>query len=136
MSRNPLAVEKGALPARQTAWLVMAALIGLVLATIHVAAHFGGQIGTCLFHRFTGRPCPFCGTTRALVSAATGHWVDAFIESPLGAVLYPMLWIGAAVAIEHYWRRKPFGVRLPNAVWISLLLALVLNWGYRLLFRS
>lgn len=136
MFRDELAVEKGELPATRAGWLVMASLGVLALATIHVVAHFGSRISTCLFHRFTGWPCPLCGTTRALVSAATGQWVDAFVESPLGAVLYPLLWIGPAVALAQYWRRKPFDVRLPNAVWISLVLAVALNWGYRLLFRT
>lgn len=37
----------------------------------------------CVFRRFTGIPCPGCGTTRACIQFLQGHVVDAFYYHPL-----------------------------------------------------
>jgi hypothetical protein len=52
----------------------------------------------CGFHWLTGRPCPFCGLTRALFALAKGHWREAVhfnALSPLGfAMLFALFWNG------------------------------------------
>jgi hypothetical protein len=52
----------------------------------------------CGFHWLTGRPCPFCGLTRAMFALAKGQWAGALnfnVLSPLGfAMLFSLLWRG------------------------------------------
>jgi hypothetical protein len=52
----------------------------------------------CGFHWLTGRPCPFCGLTRAMFALAKGQWAGALRFnglSPLGfAMLCSLLWSG------------------------------------------
>jgi hypothetical protein len=52
----------------------------------------------CGFHWLTGRPCPFCGLTRALFALAKGNWREAVhfnLLSPLGfAMLFALFWNG------------------------------------------
>lgn len=51
----------------------------------------GSRWEVCLFRAATGRPCVFCGMTRALAEAAHGEWRRATSFHPL--------WLPAAAAI-------------------------------------
>jgi len=75
--------------------LAMAALLAVVLwrfAPPRLAFRF------CGYHWLTGRPCPFCGLTRAVFALAKGHWGKAIrlnALSPLGfAMLVALFWNG------------------------------------------
>jgi len=50
----------------------------------------------CGFHWLTGRPCPFCGLTRAMFELAKGHWAAAIglnALSPLAMLmLFSLFW--------------------------------------------
>jgi hypothetical protein len=50
----------------------------------------------CGFHWLTGRPCPFCGLTRAMFELAKGHWAAALglnALSPLAMLmLFSLFW--------------------------------------------
>lgn len=46
----------------------------------------------CLFHYFTGIPCPFCGMTTAFAHMARGEVVAAFECHALGPVAYLLTW--------------------------------------------
>jgi hypothetical protein len=52
----------------------------------------------CGFHWLTGRPCPFCGLTRAMFALAKGQWAGALRFnglSPLAlAMLFSLFWSG------------------------------------------
>jgi hypothetical protein len=52
----------------------------------------------CGFHWLTGRPCAFCGLTRAMFALAKGEWAGALrfnALSPLGfAMLFSLFWSG------------------------------------------
>ncbi len=61
----------------------------------------------CGFLRFTGRPCPFCGMTRALCSLAKGDWraaLDFHALSP--AVMAAAIWVLARgrISIGRGWQ--------------------------------
>ena len=77
----------------------------------------------CGFYWLTGRPCPFCGLTRALFELAKGHWGAALgfnALSPLAfAMLFSLFWNGpvrarlwtaglAAFAVYGVWRVVPW----------------------------
>ncbi|MCX7010269.1 MAG: DUF2752 domain-containing protein [Kiritimatiellaeota bacterium] len=92
-----------------------------------------GKFHTCLFLRFTGYPCMFCGMTRAFLLMAHGDIAGAWQIAPLGVPLFVLsvaavVW-GAACLVTG----RKLLVRLPwrwvFAVGVGLLLA---NWIYRL----
>ncbi len=45
----------------------------------------------CGFHWLTGRPCPFCGLTRAMFALAKGHWNEALGFNALSPLAFAML---------------------------------------------
>jgi hypothetical protein len=45
----------------------------------------------CGFHWLTGRPCPFCGLTRAMFALAKGQWAGALRFNLLSPVACAML---------------------------------------------
>ena len=64
--------------------LLFVALWALVVVTARlVSAWTGTELDTCLFHRFTGLPCPTCGTTRGLLALARGAWGVSWRWNPL-----------------------------------------------------
>jgi hypothetical protein len=59
----------------------------LMLAAWFVVRHPDRFPMFCLFHRWTGLPCPACGSFRALQQVGTGHLVNAWRLNPLATVL-------------------------------------------------
>jgi len=45
----------------------------------------------CGFHCLTGRPCPLCGTTRALFALAKGNWGQALHFNALSPLALAMI---------------------------------------------
>jgi hypothetical protein len=85
----------------------------------------------CQFHRVTGRPCPTCGSTRAVLAFARGEPLEALAWNPLVAL--GLAAIGAWLAF-----RALTGTRLVLdsdrggriLLWTTGLLALALNWAW------
>ncbi|MBN1918379.1 MAG: DUF2752 domain-containing protein [Verrucomicrobia bacterium] len=48
------------------------------------------SISPCVFRTVTGRPCPFCGLTRAFANAVECNWRAAFSA-------HPLWWLAATV---------------------------------------
>jgi hypothetical protein len=56
----------------------------------------------CLFRLLFKRNCPACGMTRALSSAAHGHWRPALRHNPLVIVVLPLgilAWASGVAAV-------------------------------------
>lgn len=86
----------------------------------------------CGFLAITGYPCPFCGTTRAFLAAGHGAWRAAWLESPLGAVLFPA---AGLLLVWSVWRLARGGserLHLPRSAWWIAAVAVAANWIYRL----
>jgi len=70
-------------------------LLALLLALMLYDAPAGPAFSVCGWKWLTGRPCPFCGLTRALCALAKGRW-SAAIEfnmfSPLVFAVLVALW--------------------------------------------
>ena len=49
------------------------------------------DLPVCAFHWLTGRPCPFCGLTRAMFALAKGHVGEALRWHPLSPLAAAML---------------------------------------------
>ena len=65
------------------ALLALAALLPLPQNNV-----IAGVPSICLFHNFTGLPCPGCGLTRSWVAMAHGHAGEALVWHPLGPLLF------------------------------------------------
>ncbi|MFA6044999.1 MAG: DUF2752 domain-containing protein [Phycisphaerales bacterium] len=94
----------------------------------------GRPVIICPLRRYTGIPCPICGGTRAFVSLATLHPLEALAFNPLVAI---------GLVIVPIWaiRRKSRGLRLidwhPSWRVLTLLGVLVAaNWAYVLWKQS
>ncbi len=48
---------------------------------------------SCPFRSITGRPCPLCGSTRAFIHTAHGHFSDAWKLNPIGLFAYFGVWV-------------------------------------------
>lgn len=93
----------------------------------------------CLLRRWTGLPCPACGTVRALKALARGNGLEAWRLQPLATSLFllaAMYGLYALISTLLGWRRlrwehAPRGAGL-CVIGIFLLLG-ILNWLYLLL---
>ena len=71
-------------------FLARLALAALLAAILWRSAPPHAAFGLCGYHWLTGRPCPFCGLTRAVFALAKGHWTQAVhlnALSPLGLAM-------------------------------------------------
>jgi hypothetical protein len=97
----------------------VAAALALFMALWYFSVPENPTLRLCGFYWLTGRPCPFCGLTRALFALAKGHWLEAVhfnALSPLAfAMLFALFWNGrrqrwlwtgggAAFAVYGMWR--------------------------------
>jgi len=118
---------------RQLRWLLVAGGSAVLLVVAFVPLNVVGVFHVCLFRRFTGYPCMFCGLTRAFVLMAHGDIAGAWYMSPLGVPLFLLLvavWLwGVACLVTG----KRWVIRLPWR-WVCLGFAVLLlaNWIYRL----
>jgi hypothetical protein len=99
MSRPPplIADETDGHGSREPLWWLVA-LLGAA-AVARVVIQWNVPLPACGFKQFTGAPCPFCGGTRALRSAAEFDLWTAFQFNPLvcligvGVILWFSLWL-------------------------------------------
>lgn len=128
-------------PAKETAdrrsheplWWVVALVVAAALA--RVAMNWNVPLPLCNFKRLTGAPCPFCGGTRALKSAAEFDLWPAFQFNPLVflAGMVVIAWFGLWL-IDRFLAR-PIQPRLRAWLarwpwwWIAGGLVLA-NWAY------
>jgi len=93
----------------------------------------------CLLRSTTGIPCPFCGSTRAVVLAAQGQWLGSVLMNPLGGLLVlggPLLalWLGACAVSGRDLGLTAVGWFVSRHATFPRLLALVgLLWAWKLL---
>lgn len=104
-------------------------LIGLAAALV-LLSHWCG-ISLCPLKRFTGVPCPTCGTTRAVLLALRGDFADAFAMQPLCMAL--LVAAGpvalAASRLPRFRRALASAARSPLA-WALAALAIAANWAW------
>ena len=114
-------------------------LLGPIVAFQLVAS--GKWAAQCLFRRWTGLPCPSCGTTRCLQLLLSGHLADAWKMQPLMffvATLLGVLCIYSVLGSIFKWPafRVVLNHRREGRVVLLLTAAAVFgNWAY-LIFNS
>lgn len=111
-----------------TLWVGLALAAWLALVGVaEILEHAGHPVPTCVFKQVTGRPCAFCGSTRAVRAVLTGNVLDAIAWNPLFVALLT-LGIGAVVVRLV---RGPSTRRWPQGVVVGVLIAAVAaNWAY------
>ncbi|WP_405012967.1 DUF2752 domain-containing protein [Kitasatospora sp. NBC_01539] len=107
------------------------AAAAVAVARLH-DAHDPGVL--CLLRRFTGIPCPACGSTTVFIEAGHGHWAASLAANPvtvaaavalLFAPLGPGRWwwglstgrrnalIGTALVLAWTWQLNRLGISRP-----------------------
>ncbi len=134
---------------------VVSAAVGLLLLTPLLLA--GGlrpdprgvgtheQLGvlgltSCPFLEATGHPCMTCGMTTSFALAAHGRFGEAFLAQPFGFLLAlgcaAGFWIALHVAVFDSRAHAPLVVLTrPRVLW-TLVVLLLVSWGYKLLIHS
>ena len=114
--------------------LALLGLVGLALAG-HWAVRLGWPLPFCALRKFTGLPCPACGSTRSLLAWTEGDPGGALFFNPLcfAACLAVALW-AFAWCLQRVTGR-PFLTRSEATVrgwltWKVMAVAAVANWLY------
>ncbi len=95
----------------------------------------------CTFHRWTGHPCPTCGTTRVVLAVAHGRLREALSTNPLVAAVLAGLALWTPVAACQWLCRRPrwrIGLATPRARWLAaaaVAAAILLDWAF-LVYRG
>ena len=127
-------------PSMAPAWLSVGILMAWVgglffVRLIRANGGFGWALPQCGLRRWTGLPCPACGSTRSLYAWSDWHLLDAFRFNPLfflgtlallGWAFFSILdrWTGTRIVDWCSRRMVP---------WIStrvVLVLMALNWIY------
>jgi len=95
------------------------------------------SFSVCLFKKATGLPCPSCGSTRAIVSMAKGHFLQALLYNPIGVflgfllILLP-LWALIDLLLGRqslFFQYQQANTRLKNPkILVPFLLLIAVNW--------
>jgi len=99
-------------------------------------AILGGSIAPpCIFHYFTGLPCPTCGTTRGIRALIHGDIISALSFNPLviGGGILLFLYIAAGLIFklktgkfpEPQWTKKRIFI-----LRIMIITTVAINWVY------
>lgn len=114
-------------------WAVAAiAVWGLIILGVVWGERSSGRTFTvCQLQRWTGRPCPTCGSTRAVLALSRGEFIEALVWNPLVvlALCAAALWLTlrAATGRSLCLDADRAGVRL---LWALGALAVLLNWAW------
>ena len=100
------------------------ALALFVVGAVVLAAHAAGIV-LCSLRRFTGIPCPGCGSTRAAMLVLRGEFAAAVALNPLAVALFalvPAWWL--------FLRRRTWSRGAKAAFLVVALVAVALNWAW------
>ena len=129
-------VETGEVPNSGNSWvplsLIVILYLGLVALYEGLAASSATTLPTlCHFRRWTGIPCPTCGTTRMVRAVLEGDLVSAARHNPLMFGLVTALLVAALLRMlfgfQVSWPTRPRTRRLAAACAVGVFLA---NWAY------
>jgi hypothetical protein len=134
-------------PMRSPTWLLLPlSFVAVTLMAAHLtpaASGFGTHqalgLPPCLFHHFTGLPCPSCGLTTSLTQLLHFHGHAALHAHPLGPAIY-LLWglLSFAACLEFFGLQTPLGKFLQGqySAWAyGAMVLYFLTWGTRLMGR-
>ena len=111
-------------------WMVCAAS-AVVLRPLWIAA--AGFFPPCLWHSWTGWPCPGCGTTRAVVRLLHADPAGALAVNPLAACAVVAFVAGGLVSPVWFacGGRRPYLTEGHRPAWVAAFVVAVLaNWAW------
>lgn len=110
---------------------VVAAWLAMVGTTVLLSRQYNMHVELCMAKRFTGLPCPTCGSTRGVISILQGRALRAWAFNPLLFTVFAAWGASLAIrvafarAVQIHWTRR--ARRIAWAVAGVLVLA---NWAY------
>ena len=106
-------------------------LFSLILVAALILLTYSLGIVLCPLKRFTGVPCPTCGSTRAVLSALHGDFAKAFALQPLVMTLVIASGpIALAAKLSQKAKRLLISATHHPLTWFIAALALIANWIY------
>lgn len=116
---------------------LVGAWIALVLSAAGLERLTGRAIPTCLFKRVTGLPCVGCGSTRGVLSAARGDFMEAWLYNPLvmtmlvAAPVWLLVRMRRDSALDREGRRRvPWSPAQRTVAWIVGIGLFTANWAF------
>ena len=117
------------------ATLIIVLWLTLVGVATLINFKLSNYIDLCLFKRFTGYPCPTCGTTRGIISLLHGKFIEAWYYNPL------VFSIGIIVIIDLLFKfifarsiKISFKKRGRKIAWLVAIVLFLANWAYVILY--
>ncbi len=112
---------------------VLVLVIWLTLVCIATIINFklSKFVDLCLFKRFTGYPCPTCGTTRGIISLFHGNYIQAWLFNPLVFSIGIIFMID--LLFKFIFARKikiTLTKKEKKSAWIIGIILLLANWAY------
>lgn len=135
-------------PDPQLHWAVLGVSVGVLLLSFVLRIGEPGKVvlpglnmplpETCTYKRALGRDCPGCGLTRCFISAAHGHWREAWRHNPAGLYVFAILVAQIPYRTLQLWRLRRGRPELASSrltTWLlsSLVVALLAQWLVRTL---
>jgi hypothetical protein len=122
----------GRLPAVPAGPLVAAGVWVFLMAGLMVIQEaFSFRMDLCLFHRFTGIPCPFCRSGRAVLLLFHFQVVESFCANPFMMTAIAFVFVVFLARLATGWAPRLTMSKAEN-IWVKAgVTALFLaNWGY------
>jgi hypothetical protein len=113
-------------------------LIGIFPVTrILAPALLRDSLPLCPFRCITGKPCPFCGLTRAIALAGGAHWRQAFQMNPIWPIFAGLIVVMAILffvdGIGDRYSAAAFS-RAISSRWVWILGGLMIFDAWRIIF--
>ena len=112
---------------------MLAGLVALLIG-VRVAGALHLPLPGCAFKELTGRPCSFCGSTRAAIAVAHGDLAAAFQFNPLACLLGAAVVVWFALWLIDRLRGttlREWVAQRASRAWLAILLSAIgLNWVY------
>ena len=96
MAVKPPDLPRNGVPGPSIDWQAFVFAVGglAVIAIAFWSPRDAAWLPPCLWTALRGHRCPFCGVTRSFQSMTRGAWGQAFVNNPLGPLLFAvLLWV-------------------------------------------
>jgi hypothetical protein len=125
-------------------YIALASVSGVVLTIARVLSPSPNGFGThrqlglppCVFHQWTGLPCPTCGMTTSFAHTVRLQFYEAFLTQPFGMLACVLMTLLIPLSFVLMRRRvswmKLLTARGSNAVMYVLLVLFVVAWIYKI----
>lgn len=110
-------------------WAV--AIVVVWLGLVWVSHRYAPDVTLCHFKRITGVACPTCGLTRGVTTMLHGDVAGGLRYNPfvLGAGLVLLAVLAARLLLARL-PRLEFSAKEKRIAWVALIVLLLANWAY------